>query len=118
MTMVRTCRGIYREPDHSPGRVEDDRAIMNRVGEALASRGFNVDLVDADASFDTRCSNMFVMCERSAVLDCLADAQNAGSIVVNSPNAVRNTYRHRSIDLFTRHRFPTPPRPVSPTKPQ
>src|SRR5262249_11910553 len=108
MTMIRTCRGIYREPDHSPGRVEDDRAIMNRVGKALASRGFNVDLVDADASFDTRCSNMFVMCERSSVLDCLADAQNAGSIVVNSPNAALTTYPARMIDLFTRHRVPTP----------
>jgi hypothetical protein len=108
MTLARTCRGIYREPDHSPGRVEDDRAIMNRVGEVLVSRGFNVDLVDADAAFDTRCSNMFVMCERGAVLDCLADAENAGSIVVNSPNAVRNTYRHRMIELFARHCVATP----------
>src|SRR5215510_3192761 len=108
MTMVRTCRGIYRELDHSPGRVEDDRAIMNRVGEALASRGFNVDLVDADAAFDTYCSNMCVMCERGAVLDRLADAQNAGSVVVNSPNAVRNTYRHRMIELFAKHHVASP----------
>jgi len=42
---VRTCCGIYREPDHSPGRVEDDRAIMNSVGEALAARGFSVQLI-------------------------------------------------------------------------
>ena len=110
MTKVRSCRGIYRERDHSPGRVEDDRAIMNRVGEVLASRGFIVDLVDADAaSFDNRCSNMFVMCERGAVLDLLADAQNAGSVVVNSPDAVRNTYRHRMIELFAQHYIPTPP---------
>ena len=108
MTIVRTCRGIYREIDHSPGRVEDDRAIMNRVGEGLASRGFNVELVEVDAAFDTRCSNMFVMCERGAVLERLADAQSAGSVVVNSPNAVRNTYRHRMIELFAQHHVPTP----------
>jgi len=108
MTIVRTCRGIYREIDHSPGRVEDDRAIMNRVGEALASRGFNVELVEVDSAFDTRCSNMFVMCERGVVLERLADAQNAGSVVVNSPQAVRNTYRHRMIELFAQHRVPTP----------
>ena len=27
-TSAKTCRGIYREFDHSPGRVDDDRAIM------------------------------------------------------------------------------------------
>src|SRR5215475_5557449 len=108
MTMVRTCRGIYRELDHSPGRVEDDRAIMNCVGQALASRGFNVELIEADAAFDTRCANVFVMCERSAVLDRLVEAQNAGSVVVNSPSAVRNTYRHRMIEIFAQHHISTP----------
>ena len=93
-TMAKTCRGIYRELDHSPGRVDDDRAIMNCVGEALTSRGFSVELVEVDAAFDTRCANLFAMCERGTVLDRLTDAQNAGSVVVNSPNAIRNTYRH------------------------
>jgi len=98
--MAKTCRGIYREPDHSPGRIDDDRAIMDRVGEALTSRGFSVELVEVDAAFDGRCANLFAMCERGTVLDRLTDAQNAGSVVVNSPNAIRNTYRHRMIELF------------------
>ncbi|HZP70369.1 MAG TPA: hypothetical protein VFB29_10530 [Pseudolabrys sp.] len=106
--MSRSCRGIYREVDHSPGRVEDDRAIMNRVGEALASRGFKVELVDADAVVDTPCANIFVMCERGAALDRLSEAQNAGSVVVNSPSAIRNTYRHRMIELFAQHRVAAP----------
>lgn len=108
MSVNRTCRGIYREVDHSPGRVEDDRAIMNRVGEALALRGFNVELVDADAAVETPCANIFAMCERGAVLDRLSEAQNAGSVVVNSPNAIRNTYRHRMIELFSQHRVAAP----------
>jgi hypothetical protein len=105
---ARICRGIYREVDHSPGRVDDDRAIMKCVSEALASRGFDVDLVDADAAIDTHCANIFAMCERAAVLDRLAHAQNAGSIVVNSPTAIRNTYRHRMIELFARHHVSSP----------
>src|SRR5215510_11136612 len=105
---AKTCRGIYRELGHSPGRVDDDRAIMRSVADALELRGFTVELVDACAALDTRCANMFVMCECTEVLDRLADAQNAGSVVVNSPSAVRNTYRHRMIELFAQHHISTP----------
>jgi hypothetical protein len=105
---TRTCWGIYREPDHSPGRVDDDRAIMNSVSGALASRGFSVELVSADAAFDTRCANIFVMCERGAVLDRLSSAQKAGSIIVNSPDSIRNTYRHRMVELFAQHQVSAP----------
>jgi hypothetical protein len=65
-TITKTCRGIYREPDHSPGRIDDDRAIMDCVGQALTVHGFSVELVEADAAFDTRCANIFAMCERGA----------------------------------------------------
>ena len=106
--MAKTCRGIYREPDHSPGRIDDDRAIMNCVGEALTLRGFSVELVEVDAAFDSRCPNIFAMCERAAVLDRLSEAQSAGSVVVNSPNAIRNTYRHRMIELFAKHHVASP----------
>jgi hypothetical protein len=106
--MAKACRGIYREPDHSPGRVDDDRAIMDCVGEALTLRGFSVELVEVDAAFDTRCANIFAMCERGAVLDRLADAQTAGSVVVNLPSAIRNTYRHRMIELFSKHHVASP----------
>ena len=105
---AKTCRGIYRELDHSPGRVDDDRAIMRSVADALELRGFAVELVDACAALDARCANMFVMCECTEVLDRLADAQNAGSVVVNSPGAIRNTYRHRMVELFAQHHVPAP----------
>jgi hypothetical protein len=111
MNAAKTCWGIYRELTHSPGRVEDDRAIMKRVGEALAELGFNVELVAADAAdaaFEKPCANIFVMCERGAVLDRLKSVERAGSIVVNSPDAVRNTYRHRMVELFARHRVCAP----------
>jgi hypothetical protein len=105
---AKTCRGIYRELDHSPGRIDDDRAIMNSVGKVLASRGFSVELVTADAAFDTRCTNIFVMCERGTVLDRLSAVEKAGAIVVNAPNAIRNTYRHRMIELFAQHQVSAP----------
>jgi hypothetical protein len=108
MNAAKTCWGIYRESAHSPGRIDDDIAIMKSVSEALAERGFNVELVAANAVFETTCANIFAMCERGAVLDRLKDAENAGSIVVNSPDAIRNTYRHRMVELFARHHISSP----------
>jgi hypothetical protein len=108
MNEARTCYGIYRELAHSPGRIEDDRAILDSVGAALAARGFDVELVAPDAEFDTHFANIFVMCERGAILDRLRDAEKTGSIIVNSPDAIRNTYRHRMLELFARHHVSGP----------
>ena len=103
-----SCVGVMREPAHSPGRVEDDAAIMRRVGEAMTKRGFSVELIASDAVNEVSPANLFVMCERGAVLDSLAAMEKAGSIVVNSPAAIRNTYRHRMVELFAHHCVPAP----------
>jgi hypothetical protein len=108
MNAAETCWGIYRELAHSPGRIDDDRAILESVAQALVARGFEVELVDADAEFDTHFANIFVMCERGSILDRLRDAEKTGSVVVNSADAIRNTYRHRMIELFARHQVSTP----------
>jgi ActR/RegA family two-component response regulator len=103
-----TCVGVLREPAHSPGRVDDDAAIMRRVSEALTERGFKVQLITADALMETPAANLFVMCERAAVLDRLSEMEKTGAIVVNAPAAIRNTYRHRMIELFARHGVSAP----------
>jgi hypothetical protein len=108
MNAAKTCWGIYRELAHSPGRIEADRAILQSVGEALAARGFNVELAVADAEFDTHFANIFVMCERGPILDRLRNAEKTGSIIVNSPDAIRNTYRHCMVELFARHHVSAP----------
>jgi hypothetical protein len=108
MNMGPACIGVLREPAHSPGRVDDDAAIMRRVGDAMTERGFAVELVAADAVVEGPPANLFVMCERGTVLDRLAAMEKAGAIVVNSPAAIRNTYRHRMVELFTRHRVSAP----------
>jgi hypothetical protein len=102
------CVGVLREPAHSPGRIDDDAAIMRRVSEALAERGFKVQLIAADAVMESPAANLFVMCERGTVLDRLSDMEKAGSIVVNAPAAIRNTYRHRMVELFMRHGVQAP----------
>ena len=108
MNMGLTCVGVLREPSHSPGRIDDDAAIMGRVGEVLAERGFSVGLVAADAIIEAPVANLFVMCERGTALDRLAAMEKQGSVVVNAPAAIRNTYRHRMVQLFAQHRVPAP----------
>ena len=111
MNAGKTCWGIYRETAHSPGRVDDDSAIMRRVGEALAARGFTVGLLRSDEAgpaLRQPGAMIFAMCERGEILDQLQSASRAGTIVVNSPEAIRNTYRHRTVELFARHHVPAP----------
>jgi hypothetical protein len=108
MNATQTCWGIYRELAHSPGRIDDDRAILETVGEALTSRGFAVELISADTEFDSHFANMFVMCERGPVLDRLKNAERTGSIIVNGPDSIRNTYRHRMVELFAKHQVSAP----------
>jgi hypothetical protein len=108
MSAAMTCFGVYREPAHSPGRVDDDAAILECVGAVLAERGIGVELVAAEALIEAPSANVFAMCERGAILDRLAAMEKSGSIVVNSPAAIRNTYRHRMIELFAQRRVPAP----------
>jgi hypothetical protein len=108
MSAAMTCFGVYREPAHSPGRIDDDAAILEGVGAALAERGFGVELIAADALVETPSANVFAMCERGAILDRLAAMEQSGSVVVNPPAAIRNTYRHRMIELFAQRRVPSP----------
>jgi hypothetical protein len=108
MTTTSICWGVYREQAHSPGRVDDDAAIMKSVASALAERGFAVELVTAEELVETPFANIFAMCERGEVLDRLAAMEKAGAIVVNSSAAIRNTYRHRMIEIFARNHVSAP----------
>lgn len=111
MSTAAKCWGIYRERAHSPGRIDDDAAILNRVGEVLTARGLHVELLATEAAeraFETPGANIFAMCEGGAILDRLKTAAQIGAVVVNSPDAIRNTYRHRMIERFVQHHVSAP----------
>ena len=108
MTANRTCWGVFRERAHSPGRVDDDAAILKAVAAALSDRGLAVQLVTAEDLVAEPFANVFAMCERGEALDRLAAMEKAGAVVVNSPTAIRSTYRHRMVELFARNHVATP----------
>lgn len=95
--------GLYRETSHSPGRVDDDAAIMDAVGAALGPRGFTVELRIAAPAVAVSAhdyAGIFAMCEQDAMLRRLEQAEQDGTPVINSPVAIRNTYRVRTASLF------------------
>jgi hypothetical protein len=107
----RRCWGIYRERPHSPGRIDDDAAILEAVAASLLDHDIVAGLLPAeaaDAAFAAPGSGIFAMCEGEAILGRLADAARSGVPVVNAPEAVRNTYRRRTTELFALCRVPTP----------
>ncbi|MEA3003452.1 MAG: hypothetical protein QOH81_2240 [Sphingomonadales bacterium] len=114
----RRCWGIYREASHSPGRVDDDAAIMDAVAEALAAHGLAAAMLPpeaADAAFAAPASGIFAMCEQAAILARLDEAFESGVPIVNAPAAVRNTYRQRTVERFRLCDVPAPAGRIVPT---
>jgi hypothetical protein len=91
--------GLFREREHSPGRESDDAEILRLTGKHLETHGLQVelrapeDLVATEAPPD----GVFFMCERMEALRTLLAWQERGVRLVNSPQAVLNTYRERMI---------------------
>lgn len=96
--------GITREPVYSPGRVEDDAAVLRAVARCLDERGHDVDVFDVDTDEwpqphpDTV---VFAMCQGPRALEHLASWERAGIRVINRPEGILNCQRHRTIPLLS-----------------
>lgn len=105
--------GIFRETLHSPDRVFDDFEILRLTAEALRSEGMEVDLIRPEQissgwwdGFQPEIA--LLMCEQERMLEPLSAWERRGATLVNSVEAIRNTYRHRMIPLLSASpvRFP------------
>ena len=100
---ARLCWGIYRERTHSPGRESDDAEILRLTAKALEARGYVVHLHEPD-DFDVpeseRPRHVLLMGERVPLLRALQGLEARGTQVVNTPQAVLNTYRDRMLTLW------------------
>ncbi|MEK8022415.1 MAG: hypothetical protein AAB229_01270 [Candidatus Hydrogenedentota bacterium] len=95
--------GVYREREHSPEREFDDAEILRLTGGRLADSGNLVDLfspAELPSTAEENPDAIFVMCERRAILQQLQRWSKLGVIVINSPSAILNTYRERTLSLL------------------
>jgi hypothetical protein len=101
--------GIARERVYSPGKVEDDRAILDAVAERLRAR-HRVAVVSADEPLPAVASPtiVFAMCQGPAALAAMRRWEAAGVRVINSVAGVENAHRRRMLAAFTRDRVPHP----------
>ncbi|MEO8432301.1 MAG: hypothetical protein ABI592_12380 [Acidobacteriota bacterium] len=103
--------GIFRELEHSPGRETDDAMVLRAVAARLEDEGFAVTLKTSEEVASGESDPppfLFVMCERPEILHTLERWEERGTYVVNRPEAVRNTNRHRTAALFARDAIPFP----------
>ena len=110
--------GVWREPEYSPGRVEDDAAILERTRTALAARGVQMTVGTVALVERERPAAVLAMCQSAAALAAL-DRAAATVPVINAPDAIRACYRHETVRRLAGGRTPFPPTEiVSTTRPR
>jgi len=101
--------GIYREERFSPGKVEDDRAILDLVAAELREGGLSVRMLDGNRlpRLEARPALIFAMCQGAAALAWLDEAATRTK-VVNHPDAIRGCYRTNLVERLARAGVPQP----------
>ena len=101
--------GVARERVYSPGKVADDRAILDAVAARL-SAGHRVEVVSADDPLPAVAppTVVFAMCQGPAALATLRAWEAAGVRVINSVAGIENAHRRRMLAAFTRDRVRHP----------
>jgi glutathione synthase/RimK-type ligase-like ATP-grasp enzyme len=95
--------GIYREQIFSPGKIEDDAAIMDATVGELSRRGWEVATLRAESlsSSRPRPENVLNMAQSDRVLNLLKEWTGQGTRVINTVQSVRNCYRRPLTHLLS-----------------
>ncbi len=103
--------GIYREQIFSPGKIEDDAAIMDATVEELSRRGWEVCTRHAESISSSlpRPENVLSMAQSDRVLNTLEGWSGQGTRVVNTVPSVLNCYRKRLIYMLSKAGVCIPP---------
>src|SRR5262245_1275434 len=107
--LMREALGIYREERFSPGKVADDRAIIDLAAAELRRAGVVVRMSPGERlpSLDQPPALVFAMCQSPAALEWMDEAAKR-AIVVNHPSAIRACYRANLLARLDEAGVPQP----------
>ena len=101
---------IARNPKNSPGMYGKDRAILCSVADILSSNGHSVQLLTEEEYAKEHCRFDIIinMSRTHSTLEKLCLAQASGTIVANTPQAVRNCSRRIFTVCLQKENIPQP----------
>jgi glutathione synthase/RimK-type ligase-like ATP-grasp enzyme len=103
--------GVYREVEHSPGRITDDAAILEAAGRRLEEAEFPVEYRQPGEvrGRETELPALaFTMCESAPALAALERWESRGVTVVNRPGAILRTHRENMMPRLEERGIPVP----------
>jgi glutathione synthase/RimK-type ligase-like ATP-grasp enzyme len=90
--------GVRRSATYSPGRhAENDRLIFDATMRVLQRRGCVIQVVEEDevGTRPIHASAIFSMCQGTRANRLLAELEQRGALIINSPEAAQNCHRAR-----------------------
>ncbi len=102
--------GVYREKVFSPGRVEEDAAVLDATLAELSCSGYETSALEPKTldKFPQRPVCVLSMAQSGQALQILQDWEKCGIRILNSVGSVRNCYRRTLIPLLAAARLPIP----------
>jgi glutathione synthase/RimK-type ligase-like ATP-grasp enzyme len=114
--MAGALLGIYREQVFSPGKIQDDAAVLDATLDELSALGWKGEAVHAEelAPSMARPSYVLSMAQSDRILDLLEEWSMLGTRIVNSVSSIRNCYRKPLTHLLLDASIRIPPSRIVP----
>ncbi|RLB11728.1 MAG: hypothetical protein DRG39_03595 [Deltaproteobacteria bacterium] len=101
--------GIYREEIFSPGKIQEDKQIMDKALAGISRFGIDTKALSPE-SIPEMCEAGLVlnMAQSEKSLSILKRWEENGTRVINSPGSIINCYRKNMVSLLKENGFPIP----------
>ena len=101
--------GIYREEIFSPGKVKEDREILDKSLKELKSLGFETDSIPPTSIPERTDADLILnMAQSDEALSLLSSWEREGIRIINSPQSIRNCYRKNMVMILKENEISMP----------
>ncbi|HKI77986.1 MAG TPA: hypothetical protein VKA26_05565 [Ignavibacteriaceae bacterium] len=102
--------GISRQAEYSPNHVENDSLILRATAEVLKELDVEVTFYGEGEVLNSNFNEelIFSMAQGPEAIEKLLEVEKSGSLIINSPRAVKNCYRTNMVKLLPDNGIPFP----------